>query len=216
MTSSWSAPALPQRLRRPAAVVSPVAALVVVILGLIFAGHSDFSPLDRFAMPIVENGIRGPLRPVALAIDFCAEPVGAALVLAALVAVCLALGNRRVAVLALAGPGAAAVLASGLKPVVGREIHGEFLSYPSGHTAFATAVSLVVVLLVADRVRTRGVAVSMVLMVVVVSAAMAWSQVTLGAHYPTDTVGGFCVALAVVPATAWVLDLAAERTVSRV
>jgi undecaprenyl-diphosphatase len=34
----------------------------------------------------------------------------------------------------------------------------------------------------------------------------AWAQAGLTAHYATDTVGGWCTALAVVPATAWLID----------
>jgi membrane-associated phospholipid phosphatase len=34
---------------------------------------------------------------------------------------------------------------------------------------------------------------------VVAGLAMAWAQVLLNAHYPTDTLGGFCVTLTVVP-----------------
>lgn len=35
---------------------------------------------------------------------------------------------------------------------------------------------------------------------------MAWFQVALGTHYPTDTIGGFCTAMALVPATALLVD----------
>jgi membrane-associated phospholipid phosphatase len=45
----------------------------------------------------------------------------------------------------------------------------------------------------------------------VAGLAMGWAEVALGAHYPTDALGGFCAALAAVPATAWVLDRTAER-----
>ncbi|MGW2546542.1 phosphatase PAP2 family protein, partial [Kitasatospora sp. NPDC001574] len=44
----------------------------------------------------------------------------------------------------------------------------------------------------------------------VAGAAMGWAQVALGAHYPTDALGGWCTALAVVPATAWAVDRVAE------
>jgi undecaprenyl-diphosphatase len=44
-----------------------------------------------------------------------------------------------------------------------------------------------------------------------VGAAMGWAQVGLGAHYPTDALGGWCTALAVVPATAWLVDRTADR-----
>ena len=41
-------------------------------------------------------------------------------------------------------------------------------------------------------------------------AVMAWSQIVLSRHYPTDTLGGFCAALVVVPATAWLFDRTAH------
>jgi membrane-associated phospholipid phosphatase len=41
-------------------------------------------------------------------------------------------------------------------------------------------------------------------------AAMGWAQVALGAHYPTDVLGGWCTALAVIPATAWLVDRMAD------
>jgi undecaprenyl-diphosphatase len=40
---------------------------------------------------------------------------------------------------------------------------------------------------------------------------MGWAQVGLGAHYPTDVLGGWCTALAVIPATAWLVDRTADR-----
>ncbi|EGX56013.1 hypothetical protein SZN_30037, partial [Streptomyces zinciresistens K42] len=39
--------------------------------------------------------------------------------------------------------------------------------------------------------------------------AMGWAQVALGAHYPTDVLGGWCTALAVTPAGARLVDRAA-------
>ena len=44
---------------------------------------------------------------------------------------------------------------------------------------------------------------------------MAWSQIALSTHYPTDTLGGFCAALAVVPAVAWLVDRAGQGLESR-
>jgi len=42
-------------------------------------------------------------------------------------------------------------------------------------------------------------------------AAAAWAQAVLENHYASDTVGGWCTALAVVPATAWLIDHATAR-----
>jgi undecaprenyl-diphosphatase len=41
---------------------------------------------------------------------------------------------------------------------------------------------------------------------VVGGAVMAWAQIDLTAHYPTDTIGGFGTALLVIPATALLID----------
>jgi undecaprenyl-diphosphatase len=102
-----------------------------------------------------------------------------------------------------------------LKPLVGRTIHGaDNLSYPSGHTAFLTALALSSALLATGRLglgRTAGM--SLVLgTALVAGGAMGWAQVALGAHYPTDVLGGWCTAVAVTTATAWLVDRAADRT----
>jgi undecaprenyl-diphosphatase len=39
--------------------------------------------------------------------------------------------------------------------------------------------------------------------------------VVLGAHYPTDVLGGWCTALAVIPVTAWLVDRLADRVADR-
>jgi undecaprenyl-diphosphatase len=57
----------------------------------------------------------------------------------------------------------------------------------------------------------RWAARAMLLITVPAGAAMAWSQIVLNTHYATDTVGGFCTALAVVPPTAWAIDRIAEK-----
>jgi membrane-associated phospholipid phosphatase len=126
---------------------------------------------------------------------------------------CLALKHPRAAVVAVAGSGVAVTITSLLKPIVGRPIHRDFLSYPSGHTALFTALAIVVTLVAADRLRTSAPTGTLLVLTAAAAsgAAMAWAQVALGAHYPTDTVGGFCTAIAVIPATAWLVDRAADR-----
>ena len=47
--------------------------------------------------------------------------------------------------------------------------------------------------------------------VTVVGVVMAWSQVALGAHYATDTIGGIATAMAVVATVALLVDPAAAR-----
>lgn len=131
----------------------------------------------------------------------------------AAVAGCLLLRRPRAAVLIAAGVGMTVAMTTLLKSLVGRTIHGDNLSYPSGHTAFATALALVVALLATGRLGLGGTAGTLLVLAaaLVAGAAMGWAQVALGAHYPTDVLGGWCTALAVIPATAWLVDWMADR-----
>ena len=103
-----------------------------------------------------------------------------------------------------------------IKPVVDRTIHGGFLAYPSGHTAGATAFAIVAGLLLVSILqlgRWGG-----LLVVTAIAAAVggvaAWAQIVLVAHYPTDAVGGFLMAAALVRAAAMLIDLLADRIVA--
>ncbi|MEF9906961.1 phosphatase PAP2 family protein [Streptomyces sp. P9-A2] len=186
--------------------VAVLAALVVVVLGVVYAGGSEPGGADAW---IAVDGVGPPWRHVALTTDFLGEPVGAAVLVGAAVTGCLLVRWPRAAVLVVVGTGLAVGTTKLLKPLVGRTIHGDAnLSYPSGHTAFLTAFALVVALLVTGRLglgRTAGT--SLVLAAALAAGgAMGWAQVVLGAHYPTDVLGGWCTALAVVPTTAWLVD----------
>ncbi|MEU6577488.1 phosphatase PAP2 family protein [Streptomyces sp. NPDC046805] len=212
-----SAPAvLPSSLRVWLGPIGALAALVVVVLGVLYADHSKPGMVDARIGAAVD-GVGPPWRHVALVMDFLGEPgVAATLVVAAMTG-CLLLRRPRTAVLAVAGVGMAVGTTTLLKSLVGRTIHGGHLSYPSGHTAFATALALVVALLATDRLGLRRTAgTSLVLAAALVAgAAMGWAQVDLGAHYPTDVLGGWCTALAVIPATAWLIDRLADGLVDR-
>jgi undecaprenyl-diphosphatase len=212
-----SAPAvLPLSLRGWLGPIAALAALVVVALGALYADGSKPGVVDARISAAV-HGVRPPWRYVALTLDFLGEPVGAATLVVAAVTGCLLLRRPRAAVLVVAGVGMAVGTATLLKSLVGRTIHDGSLSYPSGHTAFLTALALVVALLATGRLglgRTAGT--SLVLAAALVAGAvMGWAQVALGAHYPTDVLGGWCTALAVIPATAWLVDRTADRLVDR-
>jgi undecaprenyl-diphosphatase len=203
---------LPPSLRPWLGLIAALAALVVVALGVLYAGHSEPGVVDRWIVPPTADSLRPPWRRVALALDFLGEPVGAVTLVAAAVTGCLLLRRPRAAVLIVAGVGMTVGTATLLKHLVGRTIHGDNLSYPSGHAAFATALALMAALLATRRLglgRTAGT--SLVLAsALVAGAAMGWAQVGLGAHYPTDVLGGWCTALAVIPATAWLVDRVAD------
>ncbi|MFD8870542.1 phosphatase PAP2 family protein [Streptomyces sp. NPDC059590] len=212
-----SAPAvLPSSLRVWLGMVAALAGLVVVVLGVRYADDSQPGMVDARIGAAVD-GVGPPWRHVALATDFLGEPGGAAMLVVATVTGCLLLRRPRAAVLVVVGVGMAVGTATLLKSLVGRTIHDGNLSYPSGHTAFLTALALVVALLATGRLglgRTAGT--SLVLAAALVAgAAMGWAQVALGAHYPTDVLGGWCTALAVIPATAWLVDRTADAVLRK-
>ncbi|MEJ8637962.1 phosphatase PAP2 family protein [Streptomyces sp. MS2.AVA.5] len=199
---------LPPSLRAGLGLVAALAALVVLVLGVLYAGHSEPSRVDVWIQSAVGD-VPSPWREVALAIDFLGEPAGAAALVATVVTGCLLLRRPRAAVLVVAGTGLAVGTTTLLKSLVGRTIHGaDNLSYPSGHTAFFTALALVVALLATGRLGLGSTAGTPAVLTaaLVAGVAMGWAQVALGAHYPTDVLGGWCTALVVVPATAWLVD----------
>ena len=205
---------LPPSLRVRLGLVAVLAALAVVVLGVLYAGHSESGGLDSWIIPPTADSVRPPWRHVAVALDFLGEPVGSVMLVTVIVAGCLLLRRPRAAVLVVAGAAMAVGTATLLKHLVGRTIHGaDNLSFPSGHTTFFTALALTVALLATDRLGLGGTAgTSLVLAATLVAgAAMGWAEVALGAHYPTDALGGWCTALAVVPATAWLVDRIADR-----
>ncbi|MFC8124529.1 phosphatase PAP2 family protein [Streptomyces sp. NPDC057302] len=213
VSGRFSAEVLPVPLRAWLGVVAVLAAVVVVVLGVLYAGHSRAGTVDAWLQPPTADSVRPPWRRVALATDFLGEPAGAVVLVAVVVTGCLMLRWLRAAVLVVAGGVVAVGTATLIKSVVGRTIHGDDnLSYPSGHAAFLTALALTVALLATGRLGLgRGVGALLVFAAALVAgSAMGWAQVALGAHYPTDVLGGWCTALAVVPATAWVVDRVAD------
>ncbi|WP_435283582.1 phosphatase PAP2 family protein [Streptomyces koelreuteriae] len=213
MAARRSAPAvLPPAQRGLLGLVAVLAALVVVALGVRYAGRGEPGTVDGWVQSAVD-GVLPPWRYLALATDFLAEPLGAAALVVVTVTGCLLLRHPRAAVLVVVGAGLTVGTTKLLKPLVGRTIHGpDNLSYPSGHTAFLTALALVVALLATGRLGLGRTAGTMLVLgaALVAGAAMGWAQVALGAHYPTDVLGGWCTALAVVPATAWLVDRVAD------
>ncbi|MFF4353587.1 phosphatase PAP2 family protein [Streptomyces sp. NPDC001530] len=218
MTGRPAPAVLPPSLRVRFGLIAALAALVVVVLGVLYAGHSEPGRVDRWIVPPTADSVRPPWRGVALFLDFLGEPAGSAMLVVAAVGGCLLLRRPRAAVLVVAGVVVTVGTATLLKHVVGRTIHGAGnLSYPSGHTAFLTALALMVALLATGRLglgRTAG-TLLVLAAALVAGAAMGWAQVALGAHYPTDVLGGWCTALAVIPATAWLVDRTADRLADR-
>jgi len=215
MTTATPPLLVPGPLRRPVALLASVAAVAFAILAARYAGTSTASGVDTRVDAVVD--------PVGTAHHWLVRHTAAlgsppsVIALAfALSALCLLLGRRRLAVLAVVGPGLTGVCTTLLKPALGRTIEGGF-AFPSGHTGGATALGLVTALLVISLVRpgwVGGIAIVAaggVLCGGLVGAAMVASN----AHYPTDTVGGFCIAVVMVCGAALVLDRVATYRARR-
>lgn len=204
-----SLPALPDELRRPAAIGVLAATVVFGLLAARYGGNSGYGRVDGHAVTVVDSLVSTHLRIVDELSRFGSPPlvVVAALLLCAL---CLVLGRRRLAVVALVGPGLTGLATTLLKPAIGRTIDAGSYAFPSGHTGGATSIALVAALLLVSLVRpgrTTGVAL-VVSIALVAGGVIGASMVAIGAHYPTDTIGGFCAAVTLVLGSALALEAA--------
>ncbi|MBN6040465.1 phosphatase PAP2 family protein [Amycolatopsis sp. 195334CR] len=204
---STSPPALPPQSRTSLSVLGALGFLVALVLGLRYAGTSGTTGPDAALFAMIDRA-EGLTRQWAIVIDFSGEPVGAVVVFAALGLACLLFRRPRTAILLVVSCTVTIALTTGLKPLTGRLIHGEFLSFPSGHTAFLVTIAAVTGLLVVDvrGLGPRAGAWVLLGLVALGALAMGWSQVALRAHYPTDVLAGLGVALAVLPVAGWAID----------
>lgn len=189
-------------------IVAVLAAVVGIAFAVAHAGDSAAGWLDRSVAGLVGDQSADPSTP-ALMLAAAGDPIVAVTLAGLLAGALLVIGRRRLAVVAIVGLAVTGVASTVLlKPVIGRTIHDGNLSYPSGHTAAVTVLALVVALLAVDLLRAGRLTGLLIVLTGAGAAggATAWSQIALNLHYPTDTVGGFCTAMAVVPLTALLVD----------
>lgn len=144
-------------------------------------------------------------------------PMVCATVGAAAVVVALLRGRR---LLALAMPftvGAALATSEALKPLTAHARHTAALglaqiapgSWPSGHTTAAMIVALCAVVVAPSRLRP-----AVALLGGAFVLAVAYSMLVLGAHYPSDVLGGFLVAGTWMSLMLWGLWRREDRAVT--
>lgn len=168
-----------------------------------YGGNSAPGRIDRHSMALIEMWEFDTGRTV-IGLGDATSVVLLALVTAGL---CLWTGRNRLAVLAVVGPGLTGGVTTVAKPLIGRTLDGDF-AYPSGHAGGATALGLVLAMLVASLVG-RGWVVSALIIVAggaLSGGVMGYVLSAQDAHYPTDSIGGSCVAVTAVVGSALVLD----------
>jgi undecaprenyl-diphosphatase len=207
--------AVPGPLRGPVALLIALAAVVFAVLAVLYAGTSTASRIDTRVDAVVDPLGEAHHWVVRQAAGLGSPPSVVAFALL-LSATCLLFGRRRLAVLAVVGPGLTGICTTLLKPALGRTLEGGY-AFPSGHTGGATSLALVSALLVISLVRPGRVGALVILAAatVLVGGGVAAAMVALNTHYPTDTVGGYCIAVVVVGAAALVLDHVAAARRSR-
>jgi membrane-associated phospholipid phosphatase len=203
---------------RPAAVgVALITAITTAVLGARYAGVSSASRVDK----VVDRHLTSRLGEHHLLIDNLVK-IGSPIVVTALtvllVATLLFRQWARAAVSAALAPAVASATTEWvLKPIVERT-RGGSLSYPSGHTTGIFAVATVVVVLMLDGTSPRLPALARLLISVgalTVATTVAVASIASGHHYATDTIGGACVAFAIVLGLSLVVDAVADRRASR-
>ncbi len=206
-------PLLAAQARPWAGAVLACCAVLVVVLGVLFARQTAADWLDHAVdAPIV--GWFGGHQGLARWLAAPGSVVPAVLLSAAIAVACLLTGRLNGAVLAVtAVPVAEGVTEGVFKPLVHRTLLGG-ISYPSGHaTAIVALASTVTVLLLVPprsaragvaRVAITAVAYSLAVGVVVGLIGLRW-------HYFTDTVAGAAVGIGTVCGLALVLDSRAVR-----
>ncbi|GEL24224.1 membrane protein [Pseudonocardia sulfidoxydans NBRC 16205] len=203
---------LPTGLRRSAAVVAAGCAVALVLLGVLVAHTAAPTSFDAWGEHLVRglHVLPDGWTDVAVA---AGEPVFVVAVAVLVGAWCAWRRRWRPAAVVVAGPGLTGIAELVLKPLVGRTIATGDLAFPSGHTAGATALVLALTLVVAGVVRERRVLALTVgaLLTVAVAVVVAVGLVAERAHYPTDTIGGFCLAVVMTVVAAAAIDRAGDR-----
>jgi membrane-associated phospholipid phosphatase len=206
-------PLLAAPARRWAGALLACCAVLIVVLGVIFAHHTEGTRLDHAVdSPIITwLGSHDGLAAL-LATPGSLLPAG--IITTVIVVACLLADRLNGALLAATAVPAAAGLNDGLlKPVVHRTYLG-VLTYPSGHTAtmFALAATVAVLLVIPPQPARAGtLRVLITGTVFVLGAAVALGVIGLHWHYFTDTVAGAAVGIGTVCGLALLLDLPAAR-----
>ena len=205
-------PLLTQRVRCAAVIVVVLAITVVVVLGLRYADQDMPGRLDRGVDALIRNHLRADQSLTRALVSLGTLP-HAALLVAAVAGAAAAARRWSGVLLTVVGTVTATTITDLiLKPLVGRLRFGH-LSFPSGHTTVVAALAVASAILIGGARWPRGIAVRLLagLLPLTLALGVAVSLVAQRIHYTTDTLAGYCVALATVLTVALLLDLHHDR-----
>jgi membrane-associated phospholipid phosphatase len=185
-------------LRRPlSALIAAVACMVagVAVYAVAF-GTAEGQRLDASAL-LGFMGLRPQLADIAHPLAHLGDPVPFAMLAAAVICLALARGRPRLAVMSVVVLVGANVTTQFLKVLLAEPRPSELLpwntisaeAWPSGHTTAAMTLALCLVTVASPRLRPLAAAVGAVF-----TLSVVYSLLLLGWHYPSDVLGGFCVA----------------------
>jgi membrane-associated phospholipid phosphatase len=197
-------PLLPPSARPWAGALLACCAVLVAVLGVLFAHQSSADGFDHAIDSRVIAWLGGH-RGLLLWLAAPGSLIPAVVLSAVIVGACLLTGRLNGAVLA--------ATAVPLKPVVDRTYWGNVV-YPSGHTTavFALAATVTVLLLPPPRpAKAAALRVLLPVAACVLGVIVAIAVIGLQWHYFTDTVAGAAVAVGTVCGLALLLDLPAAR-----
>lgn len=198
------------------AVPAAIALLAVVVTGVVLASAHGWTSAEMDFLRSVNVLHTASLDQVALGINWMfGPPIASMLVLVGAMVVAGSMRRRRPAIQFLAivvvpwfGSEAVKLIVHRARPDIPSLAHPLVLepgglSFPSGHTTFATCLMIGIVV-VAGRTRWRPILIAAGAVVAVATAA---SRVYLGVHYPSDVVAAlvYSVAAAVLVNAFWTL-----------
>ncbi|MGH3765055.1 MAG: phosphatase PAP2 family protein [Pseudonocardiaceae bacterium] len=200
-------PLLARRVRGPAIAVILLAISVIVVSGTRYADQDMPGRLDRGLDTLIRNHVPRDLPIVQILVDL-GDPAPALLLILAVAGAAAAARRWSGVLLTIVGTMTAVTITEFiLKPLIGRLRFGN-LSFPSGHTTAVAAVAIAAAILIGGAGRPRSLALRMfaVAAAVALAVGVAISLVALHIHYATDTIAGYCVAMATVTTVALGID----------
>lgn len=84
------------------------------------------------------------------------------------------------------------------RPVENVLIQMDGYSFPSGHSMVSMAFYGFLIYLCSTKITNKWIKYSLIMLITLLILVIGYSRIYLGAHYPSDVIGGFCLGLCVL------------------